>query len=227
MGYVLKQNKAITIDVLKSVINEFEKEISKYEEDYKKAWEKICGLVYVVITFHASLRENKGLKVHFSALEKYWEKGNYVDTKSQRGAKSQHVIVPIYGRFKGEQGKRCHLLPYANVTQSRINIRVSINIMRLARKILGIKSIWLFCNLKGNKMKFDDMNDVILDMIEQVKEKDDNNKLELNEYNMREEFSINCSFRRGSSTRAQVLEISTEIIEMVNQWKKICLHWLK
>ena len=221
MGYVLKQNKAITIDVLVGVVNEFVKDIVKCGEDYEAAWMKICGLAYAVITFHASLRGNEGLKVHFPTLEKYWEKGNVEPTSQRRDQPPPHVIVPIYGRFKGKQGKRCHLLLLANITKSGINIRGSINIIRQARFKLGINSVWLFCDKQGNKMSIDDMNDIILDMIEQIKEKDKDNELDLKEYNVREEFSINRSFRRGSSTRAQVLEISTDIIELVNRWKKV------
>ena len=89
------------------------------------------------------------------------------------------------------------------------------------RKRLGINAAWLFCDKSGNKLKFEEMNDTILDIMELIKEKDENNNLELNELNIREEFSINRSFCRGSSTRAQLLEIPTDIIEIVNRWKKV------
>ena len=219
MGYVLKQNKAISIEVLKEMINLFVKKLNEAQIMSEEWWKLVSGLTYSVITFHASLRGSEGLKVHQPTLEKHWDKGNYDELKGDN--KPPHVIVPLLGRFKGEQGERCHLLPLLNRSGSGVQIRQIINIMQTARSKMNVKSVWLFCDLQGNRMKFDEMNDVVLDILEELKEGDESNDLELKEFTIREDFSINRSFRRGSSTRAQVLEVPTDIIEIVNRWKKI------
>ena len=220
MGYVLKQNQAIAIDVLKEMVNEFVERIEKEIEQPERAWMLVCGLVYTIITFHGSLRGNDGLKVHYPTLIKYWEKGNYDQMENRKGAKPPHIIVPLMGRFKGEQGGRCHLLLMANVSNSGIEIRKSLLLLLTMRKRMNIHSVWLFCDKQGDKIKFDDMNDTVLGVIEVIKEKDESNRLEIQEFNIREDFSINRLFRRGSSTNAQMLEIPTDIIELVNRWKK-------
>ena len=145
----------------------------------------MCGLTYTMITFHASLQGSKGLKVYFPTLEKYWEKGNHGYDKEKEKGTPPHVIIPLMGQFKGEQGEQCHLLPLAMESKSGIQIRATLRLMRQIREELKITSAWLFCNLAGNKLRFDKMNDIILDVIESVKERDTDNKLELNEINIK------------------------------------------
>lgn len=47
---------------------------------------------------------------------------NYVE-KGRLDQEICHVVVPLFGRFKGETGKRCHLLLLANVINSGIQMR--------------------------------------------------------------------------------------------------------
>ena len=65
------------------------------------------------------------------------------------------------------------------------------------------------------------MNDIILDKLEIIKTKDEMNQIDLNDYVIREDFSINRSFRRSSSTHAQNSKVPDSIIEAMNRWKKI------
>ena len=113
-----------------------------------------------------------------------------------------HVVVPLRGRFKGEQGERCHLLPLANVTASGIEIRAVLNLLIKVKSELNIQSPWGFTNIRGDKLTFQEMNEIILDCIEALKEEDIYNDLGLKDVEIREDYSINISFRRGSSTHA-------------------------
>ena len=222
MGYILKQNKAISLDLLKVLINTFKEDI-KSNEDLKSedTWRNVLGLSYAVISFFASLRGNEGLKVNFRSLVKHWDRGNPSEKNHNLHKDLPHVIVPLTGRFKGEQGERSHLLALANKSNSGIGIRATLKLLLNIRNLHNINSVWLFTDLKGNKTTFDEMNDIILDKLEQIKHTHKlTDSLKLNEVNIREEFSINRSFRRGSSTTAQVLQIPTDIIELMNRWKK-------
>ena len=221
MGYILKQNKAISTNLLKAMVEQFKSDILHHVNNPKAQWRPVLGLTYTVIAFFASLRGSEALKVDFSTLMKYWEKGNYQYQGNNKGDLPPHIIIPILGRFKGEAGERCHLLPLTNVTSSGIHIRNTLKLLLNIRSTLRISSIWLFTNTNGSKLSFDQMNDIILDKIEVIKDSDQNNNLDLASYNIREDFSINRSFRRGSSTTAQLKQIPTDIIEHANRWKKI------
>ena len=124
------------------------------------------------------------------------------------------------GRFKGEQGERCHLLALTEKTALGIHIRKVIQILIKMREDYNITSPWLFTDMIGEKLSFDIMNEIVLDKLEQVRDKDQEDKLGLSRFDIREDFSINRSFRRGSSTTAQINKVPSEIIELMNRWKK-------
>ena len=222
MGFVLKQDKAVTIQLLMKLIDGFIAEALENRNDKIIKWKAVVGLAYLVISFHASLRGSEGLKVYYPTLEKYWNKGNYShDDFKAKNENPPHIIIPIKGRFKGEQGERCHLLPLSNSSKSGVNIRKSIHALIKLRNECKIESPWLFTDHCGSKLSFDEMNEIFLDKLEEIKERDHANILGLEDQNIREDYSINRSLRRGSSTRAQLLEIPTDIIEVCNRWKKI------
>ena len=106
-------------------------------------------------------------------------------------------------------------------SSSGFNIREELQVILRMRGLWNIKSVWLFSDIKGNKLSFDQMNDIFLDKMEIIKTMDTPAANDLSDYNIQEDFSINCLFRIGSSTAAQVAQIPTDIIELVNRWKKI------
>ena len=219
MGYILKQNKAISTIVLRALIKGFKHDIQHAVSGSNEQWHALMGLGYTVISFFASLRGSEGLKVDYNTLMKYWEKGT--DNSISVSNTPPHVIIPIIGRFKGEHGERCHLLPLSNVTKSGIHIRNTLQLILTLRQRSGIHSSWLFCDKIGNKITFEVMNEIILEKLEFIKAEDHNNKLLMQETNVREEFSINRSFRRGSATAAQLAGVPVQIIELANRWKKV------
>ena len=223
MGFILKQNKAISLNVILALIESFKIEI---RSALPGSWtrQKLCmGLSYSVISFCASLRGSEGLILDIDTLKSNIENGNY-ELKSQRSKNCPpHVIIPLRGRFKGETGERCHLMPLANVTASGIEIRGAINVLLAARQEMKEKkSSWAFVNQEGDKMKFSEMNEVILDQLDIVKEDDAEKKLlGLEAFEIREDFSINRSFRRGSETHALNQKVPEVVINAQNRWKKI------
>ena len=85
-----------------------------------------------------------------------------------------------------------------------------------------VSSPWAFVDDKGNKLSFSEMNEIILERLEDLKEGDEEeNLLGLQEVTIREEFSINRSFRRGSATHAQNQKIPEPVINAQNRWRKV------
>jgi hypothetical protein len=223
MGFILKQNKAISIDVMLALIQSFKKGI---RNGTPGSWnrQKLCmGLAYSVISFCASLRGTEGLILDIDTLKSNLENGNYDSNHQKAKSCPPHVIVPLRGRFKGETGERCHLMPLANVTASGIEVRGAINVLLAARQEMNLRrSIWAFVDNEGNKMKFSDMNEIVLDQLEVVKDEDIEKKLlGLEAFDIREDFSINRSFRRGSETHALNQKVPEVVINAQNRWKKI------
>ena len=81
-----------------------------------------------------------------------------------------HVVIPLRGRFKGEKGERCHLIPMANVTVTNIPIWGIVELFEEAQKQhIDTRCNWAFINEQGYKLVFGEMNDIILDVIEDIK----------------------------------------------------------
>lgn len=140
---------------------------------------------------------SEGLKVNFEILQKHWLKGQTRSSTKTKGVGSAilpHVIIPILGRFKGEQGERYHLLALAQLTSSGVHIRNTIRVLLLMRERFKINSVWLFTDLHGNKLTFESMNEIILERLDMLKDSDTDNILGLKDCAIREDFSINCSF---------------------------------
>ena len=70
-------------------------------------------------------------------------------------------------------------------------------------------------------MSFEEMNNFILEKI-QIFKNDDvrENKFELKNTAIREEYNIKRSFRRGSSKHAQNRNILQSVIKIKNRWRK-------
>ena len=216
MGYIIKQNKAISLDILNALVESFKSDISQAEPLSWNRRRLTFGLGYSILTFAASLRGSEGLKVDLDTLKQYVTKGKH--------EKKGFIIVPTKGRFKGEKGERCHLLALSNISHSGIAIRSAMELLIAARnEMTRCSTSWLFVNQQGTKMSFGDMNDIVLDQLELVKELDaKKDRLKLQEFEeLREEFSINRSFRRGSSTHAQNRKIPVPVIDTQNRWRKV------
>jgi hypothetical protein len=221
MGFVIKQNQAISLQVMRAMVESFKEDIQEAEQ-YSWERQRLCmGLTYTVISYFASLRGSEGMNLDLQTLVKLIHKGNYV-LRPMGETLPPHVMIPIKGWFKGEQGERCHLLPLANVSKSGINIRSCIKLLIRVRSEMRDSKPWGFVNREGKKMEFKEMNDIILEKLEQVKEKNEReDRLKLRDFNIREDFSINRSFRRGSATKAQNRGIPESTIVAQNRWRKV------
>ena len=223
MGFLLVQNKAISIKVMMKLLNKFKEDIRRCEP---KTWDRqrLCmGYAYAVIAFCASLRGSEGLLLDIKSLMSNHANGNYQEDDPKSKTCPPHVIIPLRGRFKGEMGERCHLMPLAHVTASGIDIRGAVNVLIAAREeMINVDNAWAFVSSDGSKMPFGEMNDIILTQLELVKDDDEDLKtLGLEQFDIREDFSINRSFRRGSETHALNQGVPEQVIIAQNRWKKV------
>lgn len=69
MGYIVKQNQAISTQVLKRLINIFKDDIQKSNYWSLECWSAALGFTYSIIYFFASLRGSETLKVHYNMLK--------------------------------------------------------------------------------------------------------------------------------------------------------------
>jgi hypothetical protein len=224
MGYILVQNKAISIDVLKAMIKKFELGAKSASARSWDRHEQVMGLVYSIISFCGAMRGSEGLKLDWNTLLENISKGKEGD-KTLVGKRTPHIVIPLKGRFKQEKGEKCHLIPLANITKSGIPIRKCVELLVKSRQEIGrlvdLNSDSAFNSRSGDKITFTEMNTIILDCLEAVQEEDkEDNKLGLKGIDIREDYSINRSFKRGSATHAQNQGLSAHQIEVQGRWRK-------
>lgn len=214
MGYILKQDKAISLDLLKALISSFSNEILNCSQSKTEKLNLVNGLAYTAIMFGGSFRGSEGLKLDLKALIKDFEKGN------SDSHKHPHVVIPLQGRFKGEAGEQCHLIPLSNVSASGIRFRDAVTLLVKFRENFTLNNPWGFVNQEGNKLSFSEMNEIFLEGLDHVKDQDTNNSLGLADVDIREQYNINRSFCRGSSTHAQNMNVPEPVINAHNRWRK-------
>ena len=222
MGYIIKQDKALSIDILKALISHW---IIDIENSNIGSWQRLktcMALTYITISFVASLRGAEGLKLDLTRLKFHFINNDRKNMLKGSTKIPPHVIMPLRGRFKGEQGERCHLLPLAIESKSGIKIKATLELLIQAREDMPhLNSSWAFVDQNNQKLPFGIMNEWFHQGLETIKENDFQDNLGLRSVDIREEYSINRSCRRGSSTHAQNQNISESIIRMQNRWSMV------
>ncbi len=120
MGQDVRQDWAITLAAMGALMQCFDR-----DWEVATTWEQrneiaVCA-AYSVIAFCGSFRGNKVFLVDLAGLRKYWR-----ELEGQ-----EHAIVPLLGRYKGEQHSRYHLVPMAVRTNSGLEVKLWID--RLVR----------------------------------------------------------------------------------------------
>lgn len=114
MGRIINQNLGISVEVMLEILKRYDLEITDEELPYERLRDIIvCGAAFVIL-FGASLRGNEVLMLERSELVKLRNAGKtgLVET--------EHVTIPLMGRFKGETGERNSLVIIARKSKSGI-----------------------------------------------------------------------------------------------------------
>ena len=102
---VVKQDKAVTLDVIHRLIEGLEEDFLTELDPAAK--EKISdAALFILASFLGGLRGEETLKLVLGEARQYI-------TEAENHCKHKHVILPLRGRFKGET---CELFHFVDVT---------------------------------------------------------------------------------------------------------------
>ena len=130
--------------------------------------------------------------------------------------KPPHLVLPLLGRFKGEDYKRVHMLLAPNVTDSGFEPRKWVHWLIQARKAENLLVGPAFCDTDGYVLNQQLLNDELQSQLTYVKDQEPSlfpPDLKL------EDINTNRSFRKGSTSRAQDLLLNDSIIDANNRWR--------
>ena len=214
MGRQTKRNVALDYEVLHILLANMESEINSNESmsEHQKRWLSMVGC-YLLISFVLSLRGNEGLMVEAGGLV------NHLPHGKEAGEVIPFVVVPLLGRFKNEDGEKWHLMISASETASGFRVRYWVekvcSILSAESKLSGPA----FCHPSGSVIRTAEMDAEFHSQLESIQEK----RPDLIPVNVevREDYSVFRSLRRGSTSRVGELGVPDPIVDLHNRWRKV------
>lgn len=207
MGQDVRQDWAITLPSMQALIKSFEKEwegsISWADRD-----EIASCATFAVIAFCGSFRGNEVFLVDLAGLRKYLH-----DLKEEN-----YVIVPLLGRYKGEQHSRYHLAPMAATTDSGLEVRAWIRRLVQVKEEAGRLRGPAFQDMLGNVISSRQVESRIMDQLQLVN--DTQPGVIPTDVDCYEDFGISRSFRRGATSAARTRGVNDKQVELINRWRK-------
>jgi len=210
MGAVVKQDKALSREILHEVLKECKARMLR-EQGEAQALTISVG-AYLTVGFCGSLRGNEGFMLCLTGLRSTLDEG-------KTGDENDHVVAPLLGRFKGEDGERYHLIPLPSTTQSGFSPRWWLELLVHTREKQGITSGPAFCwkNKVVAKMKV--YEEVFHELLEVVQGRCPD--LFPQDCDVRESYGLNRSLRRGATTLATFLSVPKAVMDMMNRWRSV------
>jgi hypothetical protein len=208
MGQVVKQDLAISIRVMLALLEVLEQEWRTADE-HKKQSIAIIG-AFICIAYAGSFRGNEVFLVDLFGLIKYSQK-----SLQEGGVK--YVIIPLLGRFKGEEGERYHLTPLAYRSDSGINIGVWVERLVWTKQLHKQSHGPAFSDRSGKLISSNWIEMEILDRLHEIQTT--NPEIISQDVNVYEDFGISRSFRRGATTQARNKGVQENDIDAMNRWR--------
>ena len=118
MGVYRKQNEPLTMKLLLEILRQAEADwlaSADRPKERKRVEELAC---YLIVGFMLSLRGEEVPLVSLQGLIEHWAAGR----KPAQGV-PPHIMIPLQGKFKGEQNTRWHLVPIAENCASGVPSR--------------------------------------------------------------------------------------------------------
>jgi len=210
MGQEVRQDWAIPLPVLHGLMDLLEEEW-RLGADFQ-AQEQAASLgAFALIAFCGSFRGSEVFLTDLHGLRRMME-----DTKKLG---RDHVVIPLLGRFKGEQNTRYHLSPLASTTRSGLQVQRWVERLIEVREKVGRLQGPAFCDRAGEvALSYTyDLGFVERLLTLQAARPD----LIPAEVDISEQFGVSRSFRRGSTSVSRTRGVDDKQVELINRWRKV------
>ena len=213
MPQVSKRNLPFTSKMINFILEHLEARWFDLEESEEGRRAALMSAAYLCVTYGYSLRGNEGFWVDADRLCRHIRVGKHDE-------RCPHVIIPLLGRFKSEDGDRMHVIPIVNRTRSGIKVRLwlerLVSLLRSERRTNGPA----FCDEEGYLLQASAVEEVIhpilIEMQSIPRYKDEiPSSLDVTSW-----YRVARSCRRGAENTALDQGISSEVVKFVHRWSK-------
>ena len=210
LGSTWKPNKAMSHELLKEFLYKIEQRIDSAEHDNERHdW--IVFAAYVTISYVISLRGNEGTMLELRGLRRHW-----------KDDKTKHFIIVLFGKLKGEDSHRDHLIPCINTTNSRIRVKHVVQRLIEVKETLGFFDGPAISDSKGFVYTTKQLDTKVHEILLEIFEEDKNlfpPSISSSE-DILDSYKCNRTFRRSSDTRALEKKVDSQDINLVNRWEQ-------
>ena len=214
MGRQVESNWGLDYRILVKIMSNLDLEFRRESTLLTRRREVIMLGSYLVICFVCALRGNEGFLVESDGLQQMIDTG-----KEEREHDRRHVVIPLLGRFKNEDGEKWHVMVSANATGSGILVRLWIErlveVLRLEERGMGPA----FCKSNGDMIDYWNMNNAFVKEVETVQKEEPtliDQTIEVGDH-----YSIFRSLRKGSTARAIDMNVNETVIDLHNRWRSL------
>ena len=208
MGRDVRDDATLDFRILHKILLNMNVELLGEETPFKRRrWLATSGAFFVT-SFMLGLRGNETLMLDLKGLVDYVQEGNT--------AQKPQMVVTLLGRFKGEDYQRYHILLIPNKTNSGFEPRKWLEFLIEARRYEGLHEGPAFCDSEGFVLSQQPSNDELTTQLLGAKENyPDLFPLDLD----LDDINTSRSFRKGSTSRAQDLQLPESTIDANNRWR--------
>ena len=210
MGDEVRQDKAVTLAVIHKLMEGLEEEYlgSRTEEE---RGELADMSVFILASFLAALRGEETLKISLGETRDYY-------AEAENNIKHKHIVLPLRGRFKGENGEGYHFVAVSALTDSGLKIGPWVKRAIVLKENQGRVKGFLFSSRGEKRMKLKDLDGGILDRLAKVQRFFPD--LISPAVDVHEEYGLSRSFRRGSTSEAINRGVTDSEVDRNNRWRK-------
>jgi hypothetical protein len=209
MGQDWRPNRAISVELMEELLSESERRaLAAQDEKSRHKW--VLGGAYFCMCFVLSLRSTEGLLADLDGMIEHFDE------------EQVNLVIPLLGRFKGEDHSSQHLMPCVEVTDSGINVKSWMRRALAVHRSLGRRADPVFINSQGVQSSTSEMNALLLERLTDIHEQRRTlfgSDVKVAE-DVAEKYHVYRSFRRGSESRAVAMKVSDSDRYVVNRWRR-------
>lgn len=214
LGRQTRSNWGLDYNVLHAILKNLEKDLELEVLSKEERRSIIMIGSFFIIGFVCALRGNEIFLVEAEGLQTMIHKG-----KLEKEKKLLHVVIPLLGRFKNEDGERWHVMLSVSVTNSKLEVRKWTEklVAVLAKERRGMGPA--FCDRNGNMLSYQWIDDRFVKEIRRIQEV--NPQLIDEALDVAEHYSIFRSIRKGATARVIDMQVDPITIDLHNRWRTL------
>jgi hypothetical protein len=219
MGDKVKQDEAISIDQMVALMGVFERDWENVMKDTRRTSNQVREILFPalfsVLAYCGALRGEELPLMDLEASRDFTASGLEHPVESKK-----HGVIALHGRFKNELGEKCHLMPIVQVTNSGLSPVKWMQRMFAWYAETGVTRGPVFRKANGMRARQTQFGFSTLSRLVIVSEEHPT-LFPDKRVDILLDYSTRRSFRRGATTRAEILQLPDTVTDLNNRWRSV------